>query len=905
MIQLGLTARILLLALTPVVGIALVLSTYFIHNQLSNLDHSLNTRGETLARHLAGASEYGVFTGNREILEALARSAMSMEDVTSITITDRLGAALIQLPSSTQPAAPLRRQVRVFSQPIEQQIIPPLDEEEPFFDEPATTQTLPLGWVVVTLSLDKLSAEKHAQIASSVFITLLGLLVSLVLAARLSRRLTQPLSQLHRAAKAIQHGDLTVGVTPQSSGELRTLEEAFQSMASALRSRRADLQRQIERATTGLRESLSLVEKQNRALSEARRQALAASRTKSTFLANMSHELRTPLNGILGFTRLLRKTRLDAEQADYVETIERSADDLLHLLNDILDISRVEAGKLSIQRRACNLRDTVDEALTLLAPSAFAKGLELVDLYYRDVPEFVITDPDRVRQILLNLVGNAIKFSASGTIAVRSMLEEDHAQQVIVRIAVSDEGVGIPSETQARLFESFEQLDGASTREQTGAGLGLAICKSLVQLLGGEIGVESEPGKGATFWFTLPCRKVAAAPAQGPSLAGQRALVCEANTLSRLALSHLLEAAGCRISTCEKTEEQLVRLRQEMTDFDIIVIGLQIHTTPTLDAVAEVLAQRPVNATGRVLLLVDSVEPETLTRLRHRFGHPCLSKPLRRREVLAALDAAQAEASLMPPVATTAAEHTMASARDTSLAGYRILVAEDNPINAKLLDLDLGRIGAYIQVVGNGREAVAAVAEGGIDIVLMDVQMPIMNGIDASRAIRAAETDGRHLPIVGLTASLLASEHDACLRAGIDALLTKPVETTALARLIHELCNHAPRYGDKNKDAVGDEMPRRTAQDTPLKAMLLAELPTVEQAMRKAATTADWEQLGKITHRFLGGVGYCDEPALRDALRELYNAIRQKEPTAIAARLERVYAEMAALRSAAEGSPTA
>ncbi len=887
MIRLGLTGRILLLALAPVVGIALVLSTYFIHNQLRSLDHTLNDRGETLARHLAGASEYGVFSGNREILQALARSTLNEDDVVAVTITDRLGAPLVQLPPQATPPAPLDAQVRVFSQPIEPQTLPPLNEEAPFFDEPAASPE-PLGWVVVTLSLDRLAAAKNAQITNSVLITLFGLLLTLFLAARLSRRLTRPLSQLHRAAEAIQHGDLTVEVKPQSTGELRTLEEAFRSMAASLRSRRDDLQRQIDQATAGLRESLDLVEKQNRALGEARQQALAASRTKSTFLANMSHELRTPLNGILGFTRLLHKTRLDTEQKDYVETIERSADELLHLLNDILDLSRVEAGKLSLQRRACNLREVVDEALTLLAPGAFAKGLELVDLFYRDVPEAVITDPDRVRQILLNLVGNAIKFSPSGTIAVRSMLEEEDAQEVLLRVTVSDQGVGIPPAAQARLFQSFEQLDDASTRLQTGAGLGLAICKSLVHLLGGEIGVESEAGQGATFWFTLPCRKVAAGTQSPLRLAGQRALVCEANDLSGLALSHVLEGAGCQVDRCQAAEMLLPRLRQA-TGVDIIAIGLQVRDTATLDAVAAALAQRPAGSTARVLLLVDSVEPQTLAHLRRRLGYPCLPKPVRRREILAALDAPAGEPAAVNQAAPTPTE-TNAGRADTDLSGYRILVAEDNPINARLLDLELGRLGASIRLVGNGQEAVATVAAGGIDLVLMDVQMPILNGIDASRAIRAAETDGHRLPIIGLTASLLASEQNACLGAGIDTLLSKPVETNGLARLIRELCGRAPARSS-HASSTRPKLDRR-----PLKAMLLAEMPTVEQTMREAEAAGDWTRLGEITHRFLGGVSYCDVPPLRDALRELYGAIKQGHEENLGPLLTQVYAEMDSLQ---------
>ncbi len=895
MINLGIKGRILLLALIPITSIALVLSSYFIHEQLKSLDYTLNKHGQALARHLASASEYAVFSGNREILEALAKQALAENNVVGVSIIDKQGNTLLtRYNRRTSTKNSERQQVRVFSQPIIQQIIAKLDEDEPFLvhEENENPGQDTLGWVVVELSLDTLQAEKNESIINSVLITLLGIVLSVLLATRLGRGLTRPLLKLHRAAEEIQRGNLNVHIERESKGEMGTLEEGFQSMATALRKSRKNLQQQIDRATAGLHESLQTVEQQNEELKQARQQALAASEAKSVFLANMSHELRTPMNGILGFTRLIKRTALSDEQRDYIETIEKSADNLLHLLNDILDISRIEAGKLTIEESVCNLRDTIDDALSLLAPAAQDKGLELISLFYQDVPETLFTAADRIRQILLNLIGNAIKFSPQGSIVIRTMLEEEHEDNVLIRISVSDQGIGISAENQQRLFNSFEQADDSMARQYKGAGLGLAISRSLAQLLGGEIGVDSREGVGATFWFTLRCRKLterAGQPAAAAPFAGHAVAIYDPNEIASLSLLHMLQASGLEVHRHQQPQGLLEQLASgKKLDLVILATGLGDEDVEIRRTVFGRQRQRDG---AEVILLINSVDPVTLLHARQQYECLCLSKPLRKQEVLSVL------ATLLTPQASQAA--TPMATDDNSagdLCGYRILVAEDNKINTKLIAHILNQAGARVSLVENGQQAIDLYTQGNFDAILMDMHMPVMNGLQAAQWIRKRETGDEHIPIIGLTASLLDTDQADYFQAGIDAMLVKPADNRQLIALIREFCNrptpaHTARPQTTPSAQTGTALSLSPIQAS-LTAMLIKEIPDVRNRLQSAHETQDWQQLQEVSHRFLGGLAYCNAEALRAATSRLHQLLFAQQYSAIADALAEVLAQM-------------
>ena len=892
--NLGIKGRILLLALLPVTGITIIIASYFIHNQLQELDQALQIRGEALVRHLANASEFGVFSGNREILEALARAAASEENVVSVTITNQLGTPLVQIPETASRSAQNPGAYhRVFSHPIRQQLISVQDIDEQVIGAPTSDSNIPetLGWAIVELSLDEMQNNKTTAIRNTLAFTLLILLLTYIPAVHFGRRLTQPILHLHTAVQKIEQGNLDIDISPESSGELRALEQGFQNMAQALKGAHANLEQQIDRATGGLRESLALLEKQNSELQETRRQALAASKAKSTFLANMSHEIRTPMNGIIGFAKLLRKTNASKEQLDYIDTIEKSAGKLLSLLDDILDISKIEAGKLKIEDSICNLRDIIEDTLVLLAPSAHEKDIELALLYYHDVPLNIFSAPNRLSQILTNLIGNAIKFSDGGTIVVRAILEDSIADKLIIKISVSDEGIGIPRHQQARLFNSFEQMDDSSTRQRSGAGLGLAISKSLVEMMKGEIGVDSIEGQGSTFWFTFRCVAAQRDTLLEPLKPSAKQPVClyDANPITHQATYHALQDYGLKIHE-HNTLESIGEFLRRNPDCQLTILSLnkQELASHALSGIISQLKSQPV--TSKILLLANTANPQLQARLIDLGADACLTRPVRRRELI---DTVQ---QLLLHINLSAVRNdNNERVPRAQLQGLHILVTEDNDINAKLMQTILSKEGARITLARNGALAVKACEENSFDIVFMDIQMPEKNGIEATQEIRRKEKPGTHMPIIGLTASTMENSYQIYLEIGMDELLIKPVPPEQLLAVIARWCS-IDRQESRQESSGAAALANGKHLQQSLQKMLLKELPITKEQLQQAYTEQDWPRLARIVHKCLGGCSYCDAPQLQSSLRSLHKVLAAEKTAinsqSIEQRLQPVYQEI-------------
>ncbi|PTO62371.1 two-component sensor histidine kinase BarA [Vibrio splendidus] len=902
MTRYGLRARVITLTLAPTLIIGLLLSAFFSFNRYQDLEGQVVNTGTSIIEPLAIASESGMKLESRESVRQLISYAHRKNSklVRSIAVFDERHELFVTSnfhPDFESLTYPKDKPIPHLSSSnlLDNTLIlrTPIIAEGQYINSAngQSQANQAIGYIAIELDLSSLRLQQYQEVFSAFLVLILGLGLSGVFAFRLMHDVTQPITHMKNMVDRIRRGHLDVRIEGKMHGELDSLKNGINAMAVSLSEYHVEMQHSIDQATSDLRETLEQLEIQNVELDIAKKRAQEAARVKSEFLANMSHELRTPLNGVIGFTRQMLKTHLSTSQTDYLQTIERSANNLLSIINDILDFSKLEAGKLALENIPFEFQTSLEEVVNLQATNAHEKGLELTLKIDPKVPPGVVGDPLRIQQILTNLVGNSIKFTERGNIDISVELRSQSEDSIELQFMVRDTGIGISERQQAQLFQAFSQADASISRRYGGTGLGLVITQKLVSQMGGEISLTSRLHQGSTFWFTLrlsttdmPMTELI----ETQCLQDKQLLLIEPNMQAASITQQILTQEGLVVTYRSVMPD-------ESTSYDYVLLNLAANQEYQFDTVsgwaigAKKIAQN-------VIIGTPSTELALGEQLMKEVDVQCITKPLSRKKLLQTLISNQAPTLIAPAIETHSEEKLPLT----------VLAVDDNPANLKLITALLKERVETVISCTSGQKAIDKAKETPFDIIFMDIQMPQMDGVTACKNIKELANNA-NTPVIAVTAHAMVGERDRLLEAGMDDYLTKPIEEHVLQQvLIHwsptSEVEHIEKI-DPAHPAVSAEVDNSSVSDSEANVhkniiidwqaamkqaankedlardmlqMLVDFIPEVYEAAEKAIEDSDYpvEALTHIIHKMHGSSSYSGVPRLKSVCATIEKELR-------------------------------
>ncbi|MDP7592515.1 MAG: two-component sensor histidine kinase BarA [Litorilituus sp.] len=772
---------VILLTVLPTALIGFTLAGYFSYSRSAELDDFLNLRAQSIIEPLALAAKMPLSNNNREQLRQLIsfahRSQSSIVKTIAIFTLDNQIFITSAYHGDTNKMR-LKAGQKLPSYTIAEELNDFIIYRTPIIDENkknSSSAPLILGYIAVHIDKSSIKFNQQNQYIIALTLALFGVLLSIIFARRLIHNVAKPVDTMVEAIDRIREDKLESRVSGKFVGELNFLKKGINAIAEKLGNNNNDMQGKIDQATIDFRENAEQLEIQNVELSIAKKKAQEANKIKSEFLANMSHELRTPLNGVIGFTRQVLKTPLSGPQRDYLQTIDRSANNLLTIINDILDFSKLEAGKMVIESIPFSLREAIDDSLVLLAPSAHKKNIELSINIDKSIPDSLLGDAMRIKQIMSNLVGNAIKFTQEGSVMIEVTHQNNTAKHATIKIMVVDTGIGMSDEQQQTIFSSFSQADQSITRLYGGSGLGLVICQRLAFEMKGDVGFSSDENQGSSFWFSFECEVNSLSLSNEldtQQLANKTILYYEPHPHTRAATCDILSQWNMQITCVQSIAalNQAVITADKKVSFEYALIGHDNSST-ALSELKKTIAQIKPHI-EKIHLAMNSNSPSLQEALISCGALSCLSKPI---------TASKLNFSLLSQ------EYNQLDSKNKILP-IKVLAVDDNEANLKLINALLLEQVSEVVLAENGIKAIELCKSETFALIFMDIQMPVMDGITTLKKIKSETINGK-TPIIAVTAHALSGEKEKMQQQGFNAYMTKPIDETMLCHIIYEYCD--------------------------------------------------------------------------------------------------------------------